>query len=352
MGTDLKNIYERVASGSPLSREEALGLTEALGPDLFELLQYANRLRTAHSGDAVRFCSIINARSGRCGEDCAFCAQSGHHGASPEAYPLVDADAILEAAAAARDRGANEFSIVTSGRGVRGPDDLETIRTATARIGRDLPLSRCASLGELGPEEAKALKTAGLDRYHHNLETAESFFPSICSTHTFQDRLASIRNALDAGLQVCSGGIFGLGESPAQRVEMAFTLRELGVHSVPINFLNPIPGTPLENRPRLDPIECLAIIALFRFVLPDRDIVVCGGREVCLRDLQPLLFIAGANGLLLGDYLTTRGRAPEDDLEMIRDLGLRPVAGDCGAEAGNAGADRGSGPEDPREASC
>ena len=227
---------------------------------------------------------------------------------------------VLDDAAAAL--GAREYSIVTSGAGIRREEELLAVEQGLARVRRETALMRCASLGNLDGEALARLKAAGLETFHHNLECARSFFPRICTTHAYEEDVATVRRAREAGLRVCSGGIFGLGERPAQRVELAETLRDLDVDSVPINFLNPIPGTPLEGRCDLTPLDCLRIIAVFRLMLPEKDIVVCGGREKNLRDLQSWIFLAGANGMLVGDYLTTTGRDGAADLQMVRDLGL------------------------------
>jgi biotin synthase len=197
---------------------------------------------------------------------------------------------------------------------------LGSIREITCKT----ELRPCASLGVLSKDQLSCLREAGLKRYHHNLETAESYFPTICSTHTFQERVQTIRSAQKEGFEICAGGIFGLGETPEQRIELAFTLRDLDVDSIPLNFLNPVPGTPAEHCSPLPPLDILKIISLFRFVLPEKDIRVCGGREVCLRTLQPLLYLAGANGTMVGNYLTTGGRNPEIDLQEMHDLGFTP----------------------------
>lgn len=319
----LSEVRERAVGGDPeLTRDEAITLSRAQGSDLYELLSIAGRLRAHHKGNEVALCAIINAKSGRCPEDCAFCAQSAHFRTGIKEYPLLEPERILEGALRAQEDGAREFSIVTSGRGIRRERELEKLCRAVELLKDETELEPCASLGILGEEQMRCLKEAGLYRLHHNLETARSFFPWICTTHDYEEDVASIRAAKGLGFKVCSGGIFGMGEGPEERVELALTLRELQVDSVPLNFLNPIPGTPLEGRFELTPLECLKIIALYRLSLPDKDIFVCGGREVNLRQLQPLIFPAGANGTLIGNYLTTPGRPPEQDLEMIEDLGL------------------------------
>lgn len=230
---------------------------------------------------------------------------------------------ILAAARRAIEVKAGRFGIVTSGRRVKGKEVQVIAQVLKQMKEEEIPVSRCASLGSLSVQEALILKEAGLQRYHHNLETSPDFFPRICTTHTFEERVATVKTAKEAGLEVCSGGIFGLGESLKDRTDLAFILKELDVNAVPLNFLHPIPGTPVENLPPLPPLEILKTIALFRFILPTKDIKVCGGREHNLRSLQPFIFLAGANGMLIGDYLTTKGQATRLDLEMIEDLGIK-----------------------------
>jgi biotin synthase len=218
-----------------------------------------------------------------------------------------------------------EFSIVTSGKTLKKPEEIDLVLEAVTRLREEGRVLRCASLGVLPQEVLARLKEAGLTKYHHNLEVARSFFPRICTTHDYDEDIATVRAAKELGLKVCSGGLFGLGESPEQRIELAETLRDLEVDAVPINFLNPIPGTPLAHQPALPAVECLKIIALYRLMMPDRDIYICGGRETNLRDLQSWIFMAGANGMMVGNYLTTSGRNIDLDLAMIRDLGLIPT---------------------------
>jgi biotin synthase len=234
---------------------------------------------------------------------------------------LLEPEIIVSRAEKAWRDGARRFAIVTSGKSLLNRE-LEKVCIAIKRISHQNKIRPCASLGILNQEAALALKQAGLKRYHHNLETAASFFPNICTTHCYEEDLTTIKIAKRLGFEVCCGGIFGMGESAEQRVELAFTLKELGVDSAPANFLNPIPGTKLESTHLLTPLECLKILASLRFILPSCDILTCGGREVNLRSLQPLMFISGASGTMVGDYLTTRGRSPQEDLELIKDLGL------------------------------
>jgi biotin synthase len=318
----IMEITDRILNGRDVTPEEARQLI-ALDDqnEIFFLLACANRIRTVFLGDQVEFCAIVNAKSGRCSEDCAFCAQSSHYRTAAPVYPLMDEKAILEAAKKAAASGACRFSIVTSGKGVQSKKELGTILKAVESISKE-GIRTCASLGLIDEETAIALRDAGVTRYHHNLETAASYYPAICSTHTFGSRVATVEAAYKAGLEVCSGGILGLGESLEQRVEFAFQLKRLPVASVPLNFLNPIPGTPLENRKPLAPLEALKAIALFRFIMPNRDIRTCGGREISLKGLQPLMYIAGCNGSMIGDYLTTEGREPSKDLQDVKDLKL------------------------------
>jgi biotin synthase len=314
-------IKDDVACGKPLALDDALTLCNMKAVNLYDLMHCANFLREKFFGNRIKFCSIINAKSGVCTEDCAFCAQSAHHHAAVATYPLLSKDKLVAAGKNAWQEGAFGFSIVTSGRGVPEHADAGIIADTFSGLRNDGHYL-CASMGELTADKAAALKTSGLKRYHHNLETAESFFADICATHTYQDRVTTLRIAKEAGLEVCSGGIFGLGESWEQRIEMAFALRELKVDSIPINFLNPVKGTPLGDRPVLEPREALRIIALYRFIFPDKDITICGGREKILRDMQSWMFYAGANGTMLGNYLTTAGRPAQEDKQMLIDLGL------------------------------
>ena len=287
----------------------------------FRLFAAATDIREHFKGRNVSFCAIINAKSGICPENCRFCAQSAHYETDAPVYPLLPAAEIVEKAALARTSGAHYFGIVTSGTSVADQSEWNTIYDAIKGI-NDLGIKPCGSLGMLNKEQAIALKQAGLFRYHHNLETSRSFFPHICSTHDYDEDTNTVRTAKDVGLSVCSGGIIGLGESMEQRIEMAMTLRDLNVDSVPINILNPISGTPFMNVPPLDAMEILMTVALYRFILPPKDIKLCGGKERNLRQLLPLAMVAGCNSLMTGNYLTTEGRNAGDDLEMIRDLGL------------------------------
>lgn len=279
-------------------------------------------VRRSFKGDAVRLCSIVNAKSGLCSEDCSFCSQSLRSKADIQKYPLIDEEEMVRAARDAKSRGAREFSIVTSGFAMRGGAELEKVGNAIWRIRSEVGIETCVSLGTLSAGDVAYLLSRGLRSVHHNLETSRNFFPSMCTTHDYEEDVRAVRAAKEAGAWVCCGGIFGIGETAADRVELALTLRELCVDSIPVNFLNPVPGTPLEGRSDLTPFDCLKIIAMMRLVHPGREIIVCGGREVNLRDMQCLMFAAGASGTMAGNYLTTVGRPADDDIRMIRDLGL------------------------------
>jgi len=290
--------------------------------ELWPWLQEASRRREARFGQRVSFCVIINAKSGLCSEDCAFCSQSAVSRAQIPKYPLLPPEKLLEAARAAQAQGAARFSLVTSGKGILSRKEQEAILAAVAAIREQVPVKVCVSLGIVPRDFLQELSRLGIYRFHHNLETARSFFPEICRTHSYDDRLATIRAAQEVGLQVCVGGIVGLGENLAQRFELAGALKELEVDSVPLNFLHPLPGTPLSARPLVTPLEALKCIIAFRLTLPDKPLIICGGRQPTLRSLAPLLFAAGANWLMTGDYLTTKGRLPEEDRQMLMDLGL------------------------------
>lgn len=318
----IEEAGRKVLNGEQIGKEDALRLSQADDQDVFSLLERANRIREKFLGHEVDLCAIVNAKSGHCPEDCIFCSQSVHHGANIQRFPVISATEILEAARKAERMEIVGFGIVTSGRGINDKE-VTVIGEGLRLVRENLPLRRCASLGSLTQESASLLKEAGLQRYHHNLESSPSFFPRICTTHTLRERMETVKRAKGAGLEVCSGGLFGLGETIQQRIELAFVLKGLEVDSIPVNFLHPILGTPCENTLPLPPLDILKTIALFRFILPTKDIKVCGGRERNLRSLQPLLFLAGANGMMVGNYLTTSGQTPETDLAMIRDLGLK-----------------------------
>lgn len=317
----MMQLGEKVLAGQEISFAEANGLAEISDENLPFLLAMADKIRKQYVGDAVDCCAIINGRSGRCTEDCKYCAQSKYHDTKVKVYPFMNETDILAKAKEAEAGGANRFAIVTSGKGMEGDREFPKILRALKQILQETKLSVCCSLGALTKETAEALKAAGVSRYHHNIETSRRNYANICSTHSYQERLATIQVAQAAGLEVCAGGIIGMNETIKDRLDMAFELKELGVHSVPINILNPIKGTVFEHQPPLEPIEILKTFALFRFILPKCGIRTAGGREVNLRDLQATALMSGISGMLVGGYLTTGGRDYQSDIKMIKDLG-------------------------------
>lgn len=322
---EIKELELKASENRALDFEEALFLLNLEEQDIFDLIASANRVREKFKGKKISLCSIVNAKSGRCLEDCVFCSQSVHFKTDISEFPLIKSDEMLKKAEEASNQGAHKFGIVTSGKTIN-EQELDEICKTIGKLKEAGKIHRCASLGILDREQLLKLKETGLEEYHHNLETARSYFPKICSTHDYEEDVETIRIAKSIGLRTCCGGIFGLGESPEQRIELAFTLKELEVDSVPLNFLLPIKGTGTQDLAPLKPLEILKIIAIYRFLLPTKDIKIAGGREHNLRDLQSLIFAAGANSTMIGNYLTTKGRAYQDDLQMIKDMGLEPVS--------------------------
>lgn len=286
---------------------------------LAELIAAADKVRAQHAGGRIELCSIMNAKSGLCGEDCKFCAQSARHPAGISAYGLKGKDEMIEAAGRARDIGAERFDIVTSGNSLSA-DELNVICDAVADITGRMGIKMCVSLGCLDEKALSKLKKAGISRYHHNIETSRNYFPRIVTTHGFEDRLGTIRAAKRAGLEVCSGGIIGMGELWQDRIDMALTLKELDVTSVPLNMLVPIKGTPFERMASISCPDAIRTIAIFRIILKDKVIKVAAGRESVLKDFQAAAFLAGANGMLIGGYLTIRGRPVDDDRRLAREI--------------------------------
>jgi len=326
MRTELiDNMVNTALTGESISYDQALELETLTHEELDYLFIGTNRIREKFKGQDVKICSIVNAKSGKCVEDCSFCAQSSSFQTDSPEYELMDVEEIVAAAKEAEAFGSNEFSIVASGTSLDDRKELDRVIEAIKRIKAETNLETCCSLGLMPMEHLKELKEAGLDRCHHNLETAKSHFDKIVSTHTYEDEVNAVQNAKAAGLQVCVGGIFGMGESFAQRAELGFSIRDLGTQSFPINFLKPIEGTGLDHLEPLEHYEALRTISLLRLILPNIDLFVCGGREEVLTDQQERLFSAGANGILGGNYLTTKGQDPKRDIDMIEGLGLRPV---------------------------
>jgi len=323
---DWQALARRVLDGGELTREEGLEILRSRDEELLELLAGAFVLRQHYFGRTVQLYMLVNAKSGLCPEDCGYCSQSKQSTADIPRYRMLDRGSLLDGARVAAERQAKTYCIVISGR-APSRREMEAVTAIVPEIKARYDLKICACLGLLGDEQAQALKACGVDRVNHNLNTSRAFYDQICSTHTYDDRLNTLRAVRDAGLEMCSGGIVGMGERDEDVVEMALTLRDLGVVSIPVNFLNPIDGTPLAGTSQLNPRQCLRILALYRFANPDREIRIAGGRELHLRSLQPLGMYA-ANSIFVGDYLTTLGQPPDDDYRMIEDLGFEITRGE------------------------
>ena len=316
----MMTLADEIIQGRRLTKEDDLSVL--LEADLEELCEGADRIRKALCGDKMDLCSIINGRSGRCSENCKFCAQSAHNHTNCEEYGFLEQDAFMEGCAHASKQGVNRYSIVTAGRTMAG-EDLEKAIDAYRAMHEAYPdMILCASHGLMKAEDLKRLHDVGVKMYHSNVETSEHFFPEICSTHTYADKLKEIRLASEAGLEICSGGILGMGESWQDRLDMAALLAELKVESIPLNFLIPIPGTPLEKTERLTQEEIVRIVAVFRYLNPTAYIRIAAGRNY-FEDGGEILFRAGANATLTGDMLTTVGNNIAQDREMLENLGFR-----------------------------
>jgi len=286
---------------------------------LMELMQSANRVRKENGHVNLNVCALVNAKSGRCSEDCKFCAQSARYKTKAPTFPLISKDTIIKHATEAKKMGAGRFSIVTSGHKLK-KGEFDLIANTIPEVAK-LGLLPCASLGALSHAQLNELKSAGLVRYHHNLETSKRFYPSIVSTHPYEDRVNTVIAAKDVGLEVCSGGIFAIGETWQDRQDLALLLKELDVDGAPLNFLTPFPGTPLENLPPIKSVDAVRIVALFRHTLPKACVKIIAGRETQLKDFQAMLFAAGATGLMVGGYLIRKGRDPLEDVRLIREIG-------------------------------
>jgi biotin synthase len=317
----VRDILNTVVSGKELEFEEAKALLDAEREDLFSLMAVADALRQRFCGNRMDLCSLLNAKSGLCPEDCKFCAQSARYKTGCKTYQLVSVEKMVNSAKLAKKQGARNFCIVISGEGPT-PKDFEKIKEAIKKINKIVKIKVDCSLGSLQIGMVKELKALGIDRYNHNLETSEDFYKKICTTRSYGSRLGMVGMLKDVGIRPCCGGIIGLGESKEDRIKIAFALKKLHIECVPINILNPRKGTPLENIKPIEPMEAIKTIAVFRLILPKAIIKIAGGRESGLRDLQAMAFMAGANGMIIGGYLTTQGRAVEQDLQMVRDLGF------------------------------
>lgn len=323
-------MADSVLAGEPLSESDALAVLQAPEHDLLDVMAAAYRVRYHYFAKTVQLYFLMNAKSGLCPEDCHYCSQSKISSAPVPKYNILQREKLLAAAQIAAERNAKTYCLVIS---ARGPNEREmkAVEQIVPEIKQKYNLNICACLGLLNPEQAARLKAAGVDRVNHNLNTSESFYAKVCSTHTFADRVETLKHVRDAGLEMCSGGIIGMGEQPLDVVQMAMELRDLGVQSIPLNFLNSIEGTPLERQAELTPSDCLKTLAMFRLVNPDRELRIAGGREIHLRSLQPLALYA-ANSIFVGDYLTTEGQPPEEDYKMIEDMGFEvTTSGEAGA---------------------
>lgn len=325
----LQKLTEEIIAGKRLSRSEAIALTSIEGEENILLLcAAADQVRQACCGNTVDLCSIVNVKSGNCSENCGFCSQSVHHpGNDSPVYGLKSKEEILAQAKAAEAAGAKRFCLVSQGRGIKynspKSSEFENILETVRQIVAETKIKPCCALGEVTAEQAQALKEAGVTRYNHNLEASENFYSQIVTTHTWQDRVETVKNLKASGIQACTGGIIGMGESWEDRVDLALALRELQVESVPINLLNPREGTPLGDRTKLDPMEALKAIAIFRMILPEQILRYAGGREAVMGELQAMGLKAGINAMLIGHYLTTMGQPPEQDHAMLEKLGLQ-----------------------------
>ena len=314
------SLANEILNGSPITAREALAVLESADDDLLDVLQGAYTLRRHYWGRGVRVHVLRNAKSGICSENCSFCSQAAGAYSGIAHYMMQSVDQLVDGAREAHKRNAVKYCIVTA---TRGPSNkqLDIICEAVEKIKREVPIDICTSLGLLNDAQATRLAEAGVDRYNHNLETSERFYPEICQTHTYRDRLDTLRHSKNAGMEMCCGGIMGMGEANEDRVDLAFTLHDLEAESIPVNFLNPRPGTSLAEVPALSPREGLRCLAMFRFVNPAAEIRIAGGRESCLRHLQPLALYP-ANSLFTEGYLTTSGQGHTRDEAMIQEAGF------------------------------
>jgi biotin synthase len=321
-----EGLADKAIQKEPLTREEAQSILQAPSGETLSVLHAAYRVRRHFHGNKVRIHVLQNAKSGACPEDCGFCSQSSKYQTPTAQYPMMEVETLVEGARKAKAAGAWKYCMVTA---TRGPSnrDLDVICEATRRIKSEVGVKVCTSLGILNAEKAKRLSEAGVDRFNHNLETSRRLYGKIVSTHSYDDRIQTTRYAKEAGMEICSGGIIGMGEEQEDVIDLCFALREVGATSVPVNFLDPRPGTPFGGRPHVEPYYALRVLSLFRFVHPDVDVRSAGGREVTFRSLQPLVLYV-ANSIFTNGYLTTTGQGQNADHQMIEDMGLVPeIAG-------------------------
>lgn len=313
----IEELKNKIFSGEMITKDEAMSLIDA---PLDELCKAADEIREKFCDNVFDICTIINAKSGRCSEDCKYCSQSAFHCTNVEEYPLLDKETVVNAAKKSADKGIKRFSLVASGKRL-SDSEVDKVCEIIKEIRKISDISVCASLGLLNEEQFKRLKDAGLTRVHNNLESSRNYFPNVCTTHTYDDKINAIKAAKKAGLSVCSGGIAGLGESMEDRIDMAFEVRNLGVSSMPVNMLNPIKGTPYENNKKLTKDDMRRICAIFRFINPSAAIRLAGGR-ILLDDGGKSCFESGANAAISGDMLTTTGETVMSDMQLIKSLGF------------------------------
>ncbi len=320
MQSKWEQLAEKALRGERITEEEGLQVLQADDDELLPILHAAFQVRKHYFGKKVKLNLIINAKSGLCPEDCGYCSQSIVSQAPIDKYPLLEKDVLVDGAKKAMGLKVGTYCIVASGRGP-SERELNQVVEAVKEIKSSMPMKVCACLGILSDDQAKRLKEAGVDRYNHNLNTSSSNYANITTTHTYDNRVETVETVKSSGMSPCSGCIVGMGESDKEIVEIAYALRDLDADSIPVNFLNAIPGTPLENKQELNPRKCLKVLALIRFICPTKEIRASGGREVNLRSLQPLGLYA-ANSIFVGDYLTTDGQEASADHRMIKDLGF------------------------------
>jgi len=322
----ISTLGERILGGGQITRDEALWLFNLeSSSDILDLLSWSNRIREKFKGNKIHLCSIVNAKAGSCSENCSFCSQSSHYQTGSPRYGFIDPEPVLEAANEAGRNGVTALGIVAAWKGLNEGPLLDEVCDRIRELKASGKTRPDASLGIIKSQKvADRLKEAGLECYGHNLESSRRFFPQTCSTHTFDDRLTTINHMKKAGVKICCGGIIGMGETREDRCDLALELKAIGANVVPVNILNPIPGTPFEKVPPLSVMEILKSIACFRFILPRQEIMIAGGRTVNLREAQSMIFMAGASALMVGNYLTTLNQTVEKDLQMIKDLGLDP----------------------------
>ena len=314
---NLQGLKDKVLNGAYINKDEAVSL---INTDLNELRKYAEEIRQKFCGNSFSLCTIINGKSGRCSEDCKYCAQSIHFKTNVEEYDILDEKIIIDSAKSNYEKGVHKFSIVTSGKRLT-QEQVEKLCEIYKNVHKECSIELCASHGLLSYNDLKKIKESGVIRYHNNLETSRNYFKKICTTHTYDEKIETIKNAKKAGLEVCSGGIIGLGESMEDRIDMALTLREISVNSIPVNVLNPIKGTPLENAEPLSYEEVMRTLAIFRFILPKAEIRLAGGRAL-LEDKGLNALKSGVNAAISGDMLTTSGIKTSEDIAMLKELGF------------------------------